>query len=635
MLRVLLLFLIILSSVGCSQYSKNDMPYENDNELSAEQFKTFSIDIDGPMVSETDALNPFTNYVVWTEFSHESGKSWNVRGFFAADGSSAVTSADAGEIWRTNFTPQLKGNYQYKTYLYKGKNAAILSFYESKSNLTLIAHKSGNLSVASGESHSSIFEENGILSQKDGYFYFPNTGKYWLKGGSNSPENLLGYSGFDGTYRVSEQSRDGEAKIGTDLHSFSSHIKDYEQGDPLWGDPSHPKGKGLIGSVNYLANQGINAQYFLTMNIKGDGNDVWPFLDHETFDRFDVSKLAQWELVFKHMQDKGILLHVVTQETENETLLDSGDVGDLRKLYYAELIARFSHHNALVWNLGEENGPEDWTPIAQDDGQRIAMAKYFSENDPYQHPVLIHTHSSSESKDHLLTPLLNSTLDGISLQIEYRHQVYQEIIKWRGISGKRVNRTPWLLTMDEIGKWYTGAKVDLDDPTHESLRRHVLWPTFLAGGAGVEWYSGAHQPHNDLSTENFYVRESLWKITRIARNFIERHVPIWELSPLPVIVDRTITIEGVDGAQDELLPASSFYGASNKNYFIGYLIQRNNISIEMPSGEYEQLWLNPISGVVREKPTLSITGGKTTIVLSDEEQKSDWVLLLKRRLNDA
>jgi len=39
--------------------------------------------------------------------------------------------------------------------------------------------------------------------------------------------------------------------------------------------------------------------------------------------------------------------------------LDSGELGNERKLYYRELIARFGHHVSLE-NLGSENlGPEN------------------------------------------------------------------------------------------------------------------------------------------------------------------------------------------------------------------------------------------------------------------------------------
>ena len=159
------------------------------------------------------------------------------------------------------------------------------------------------------------------------------------------------------------------------------------------------KGKGLIGALNYLSDKGMNVAYFLTLNIMGDGKDVWPYEDPSDFSRFDVSKLEQWNLIFTHMQGKGILLHIVLQETENELMLDEGNTGPQRKLYLNELIARFGHHPGLIWNLGEENGPASFSPNAQNDTQRKAMISHLKSNDPYKHPVLLHTHSHEPARE--------------------------------------------------------------------------------------------------------------------------------------------------------------------------------------------------------------------------------------------
>jgi len=97
----------------------------------------------------------------------------------------------------------------------------------------------------------------------------------------------------------------------------------------------------------------MNAISFLTMNINGDDKNVWPYLsiDPSDFVRMDVSKLAQWEIVFTVADRMGIFLHFKTQEKENSFLLDGGELGGgavglgtERKLYYREMIARFGHH---------------------------------------------------------------------------------------------------------------------------------------------------------------------------------------------------------------------------------------------------------------------------------------------------
>ena len=90
----------------------------------------------------------------------------------------------------------------------------------------------------------------------------------------------------------------------------------------------------------------MNSVYFLTYNIDGgDGRDTWMWTDVDTRDRYDVSKLAQWNIVFDHMDRKGMMLHVVTQETENDRRLGgSAGLNEVRKIYYRELVARFAHH---------------------------------------------------------------------------------------------------------------------------------------------------------------------------------------------------------------------------------------------------------------------------------------------------
>ena len=148
----------------------------------------------------------------------------------------------------------------------------------------------------------------------------------FLKGGADSPENFLAYEGFDGPKPVHEklhESRAGEASESP-LHRYAPHIGDWNEGDPIW---RNDKGKGIIGALNYLSKQGMNSVYFLTMNVTGDGNDVWPWTRQNERFRFDCSKLDQWEIVFEHMDRLGLKMHVVTQETENDQLLDSGANG--------------------------------------------------------------------------------------------------------------------------------------------------------------------------------------------------------------------------------------------------------------------------------------------------------------------
>ncbi|MEM9160503.1 MAG: DUF5060 domain-containing protein, partial [Verrucomicrobiota bacterium] len=65
---------------------------------SVRQWHTLTLSFEGPQTSETSEYNPFTNYRLLVKFTHRESDYW-IRGFYAADGNAAETSADAGNIW--------------------------------------------------------------------------------------------------------------------------------------------------------------------------------------------------------------------------------------------------------------------------------------------------------------------------------------------------------------------------------------------------------------------------------------------------------------------------------------------------------------------------------------------------------
>ncbi len=120
------------------------------------------------------------------------------------------------------------------------------------------------------------------------YLRFAGNGEYFIKAGPDAPENLLAYADFDGSFH-NDGHKDDLVK------TWQPHVQDWQKGDPTW---QGNKGKGLIGALNYIADQGMNSISFLTLNILGDDQNVFPYVDYSTYDRFDVSKLAQWEIIF-------------------------------------------------------------------------------------------------------------------------------------------------------------------------------------------------------------------------------------------------------------------------------------------------------------------------------------------------
>ena len=552
-------------------------------------------------------MNPFTDYKIQVDFSI-GNRRLSVPGFYAADGNAAETSASSGGVWRVMFTPDQVGEWTYHVYFKKGKN---LSISEDKySGVPIEKHhdKKGVIKVLPAKPDAKLFAKRGRLQHHNSGYFHTKNGQPILKMGTNSPENFLAFADIDSTY-----SYDSEKRY---LKTWEPHVKDWKDGDPTW---QNGKGKGIIGALNYLADQNMNSIYALTLNIEGDARDVWPFLSHRKADflRYDVSKLAQWDIVFSHAENLGVIIQLVTQEKENELILDDGNTGVERKLYYRELIARFSHHKNIIWNMGEENGSAPWWPHAQNDQQRYAMIRYIKDNDPYKNPVVIHTLPEDFMREDILKKLVGyNKLDGVSMQIGNITDIHHDIKKYVNLS--KQSEKPWVVTMDEIGPWHTGAPDDDNNTRIDSLRTHVLWSTLTAGGAGVEWYFGWLKPPNDLNAEDLRSRSKMWGQSAIAKEF-------FETLPYPEMVNM----------DEKLIIGSGFCFGKDGDTYLVYLLNGEKAIIDLKdqTGNFEILWYNPRKGGAFQKGSvIKIEGGKESeIGKPPSETNMDWAILLRKK----
>ena len=570
------------------------------------QYQPVIFDFEILSTDETAKENPFTSYRLQVEFSLE-GEVMSVPGFYAADGNAAESGASSGGVWRVIFTPDLPGSWKYEVSFKTGPAIAMEEDYYTGEAVTPHDGKSGLLQVLPVAETAVGFEKTGRLLYNNSRYLYTANGEPLLKFGANSPENFLAYTDIDGTY-----SYDPEKNF---LKTWSPHMKDWKPGDPTW---QNGKGKGIIGALNYLAAKGMNVVYALTLNIEGDARDVWPFLSHERkdFKRYDVSKLAQWDIIFSHAEQLGIIMHLVTQEKENELILDDGYTLGQRKLYYRELIARFGYHKNIIWNMGEENGHAPFWPQGQNDQQRFAMIRYVKDHDPYKNPVVIHTMSEEKERAPILSPLLRfDRLDGLSLQVSDVFDIHEAVKTWieRSESAER----PWIVMMDEIGRWHTGTRPDADDPKHDTLRQEVLWATLMAGGAGVEWYFGWLKPPHDLNAEDWRSRENMWEQSAIAHAFFK---------DLPYTQMRS---------SDELLEDTVNYCFSKPGELYAiYLKKGGTTSLDLrgKKGEYEVRWYDPRNGGDHQKGSRpQVKGGAwAEIGTAPNAQSEDWAILIRR-----
>ena len=605
------------------------------------QWHKVTLVLDGPRAHERDtAPNPFTDLAFNVTFTHESGApSYEVPGYFAADGDAANSGAESGRKWLAHLSPDKAGTWNYRVSFTQGRNSALNGGGEV---LKPFDGQSGRFEVAASDKAGRNFRAHGRLQYVGKHhLQFAGSKAFFLKAGPDAPETMLGYAEFDNTIA----GKPGKVPLKT----WKPHVQDWRKGDPTW---KGGQGKGLIGALNYLASKGVNAFSFLTYNAAGDGDNVWPFIQRGDKLHYDCSKLDQWGIVFDHATQLGLYLHFKLQENESDDerggiarrkldlpeALDGGKLGIERQLYCRELIARFGHALALNWNLGEENTQS--TEEVQD------MVKYLHDTDPYRHHIVLHTFPPEQEK--VYKPLLGdkSLLTGVSLQNSWR-AAHEKTLKWIRESA-RAGR-PWVVANDEqnpagLGvppdpgyKGHDGVAVEKTKPkgsksegnfqaapyTMHDIRKLCLWGNLMAGGAGVEYYFGYALPENDLVCEDFRSRDRSWDYCRIALDFFrDERIPFSEMANADALVGN----DKNDNSKYCLAKAGDTY--------LVYLPNGGSTDLNLSdaSGSYTVSWFDPRTGGVLQSGSVKQVRGGGTVALGDppSDGGADWLALIRR-----
>ena len=576
---------------------------------------TVTLSFKGPVSSEDGNIpNPFLDYRLQVKFTGPGGIQYDVPGYFAGDGE----ENPEGNIWRIHFTPDRSGMWTYSISFRTGKEIAIsLDEYGGKS-AGFCDGTNGKIIVGERDKEAPGIIKWGRLEYTGEAYLKFRDGPYWIKGGIDSPENFLCYEEFDNT---------SAGKFG--VHRYAAHVKEWRPGDATWnGEKGRGLGRGIIGAINYLSSRNVNSLYFLSMNIGGDGQDVWPYRgevnpggspENDNL-HFDISKLRQWEMIFAHAQKKGLNLLFVLDEGEknNKLELDGGELGIERKLYYREMIARFAHHNALLWNLCEEYdiNPYPWTP------EHIqSFAEYIRAVDPYDHPVTVHNADIKAWEPFWgdgrfsVTSLQYYPRGGVSYgdKTEELRRTSRESGRMLPLFFDEPNRT---IKTDDMS--YVSEKWPYESG-QSFQRKNVLWPIFLSGG-GVEYIL-----QDLLYTDDFNPYEMIWDYTWYARRFMEENLPFWEMEARDELLSGEA--EGYFEDGQVFAKAGSVYAVYLPDARLG-----GTLNLAGAEGSFIKRWYNPRAGEFTGAVETVQGGRSISLGFPPGEYEEDWVVLLKANL---
>lgn len=188
----------------------------------------------GPTTSETDAVNPFLQYRLDVTFTHQqTGKVYKVPGYYAADGNAANTGTTAGNVWLVHFAPDEIGAWDWEASFRQGETIAISTskgvsagFFDGKTGTFIVVETN----KIGGRDHRG----KGRLKYVGSHHLRFSNGEWFLKGGTDSPENFLAYQYFDNT-----------PNYGGRRKTWSPHSSDYSiSRAKTW---ANGKGKEIMG----------------------------------------------------------------------------------------------------------------------------------------------------------------------------------------------------------------------------------------------------------------------------------------------------------------------------------------------------------------------------------------------------
>ncbi len=488
LLKILVL-LIVLSIFPLFLTSPSDAAGKEIGDIgSFDKWAKIEISMTGPDSIGTGIPNPFSVFVD-VMFTGPSGQKYIVPGFYNGDGGDGLN----GNIWMVRFSADEIGSW---TFISQSTNSQLDGYVGS----FMVNDVSAN---APDFYRWGRLEYTGTATNKIRYLKFRD-GPYWLKAGSDDPENFLG-----------------------DFSNYDTQAK-------------------RKSAIDYLSGKGINSQYFMTHNVDGDNEDVWPWLGATTSEaksngsgtvRFDIIKLEEWLELFEYMQIKGVVPYIVLED-------DSAWTGYDHQRYYRELIARFGHMPTLLFNIGEEHN-ENYSL-----SEALNHAQDIKDLDPYDHPVGIHNINGVND-----TYIDSSQVDFTAIQTKGSDPLTHNSITVNWINASKLRNKRVLM-------------VGYDEP-RPLMDRRGWWSTYLGGGV---WEVHVDKPYDRPVS----AWETAWNEIGGARTFMES-IPFWEMEP-----NNSLVVSG-----------TGFALAKPGEVYALYLPSGGTVTLDLTAGAtYDYSWWN-------------------------------------------
>ena len=298
------------------------------------------------------------------------------------------------------------------------------------------------------------------------------------------------------------------------------------------------------------------------------------------------------------MDAMGINNDLYLGESENTRLLNKGDLGPERIIYYRELMARFGYHLGWRWCIGEE-------PAGLSAQQFKDIATHLRQLDPYHHAVGAHCSGQRPKRVSQYTPLLGyQEFEAAFAQI---NEDYHKEVLWLITKSAQAGKK-WVVPLDEPNAIL---------PKEDQKARVSFWKVVTACGEGLDIYTAYKMDdYSDITIEDFRRLESIWDQMRHGIQF-------FELKQVNRHLGQMVT-------KDELVSGGYCMTVPGKIYVI-YSQQANDLELDL-TGDAKQFdvhWYNPAAGGdLQQTSAKQVKGGTKVTLGAPPTDSSEWTILL-------
>ena len=418
------------------------------------------------------------------------------------------------------------------------------------------------------------------------------------------PKSASFYTGLDTLDFLNYREFDGISNGGSNVVNQSKTYSSYRtyvsntstttviQNPPTWGGG---RGRGIMGAISKIHDTpNMNVLCLTTLSIS---NHIFPFVDPFN-DRlsYDISKLAQWEVVFRYAADIGvsILLHL-----NEDTIFDYEE----QHLYVREMVARF--------------GPY----VSAYTVSSLPMAQYIR---------TLHGDPNVTLPSASILWRINTNTEAVSLS-EQIYTIDGIFMSMNNPTSSTIyeNCKDWKQTNPHIAM-FISVILPVSDDANQRRYSDLIWSTLFAGGVGV-----LIQPTIDSSdgTENG-VMEVIHDDTNVLNDpSIAVTRTIWEQRFLSMATFQTL-------CNDILVSATYFRCLSDVTFtYIAIYAGSNSTDEEVlikeqfwygTNVQYGVEWVDPTTGII-ETTDITLISSNQTGLGTPPSSTNDWIALLHLR----